>query len=111
MYGLPNADQAWVTVIPNLSNWMGTVAPSGSAAADKLFSTYILAAAHDAGMNTMSGINLVTTGAAAAAFYAVVGVLFPPAAPLLAIQGPVIMLDLAMTQKDTTTSMLNMGVR
>ncbi|KAF7983449.1 hypothetical protein HWV62_21720 [Athelia sp. TMB] len=112
--GLPNADQAWVTIVPNLANWMGDLAPLNSAQANQAFSQFVLAAAHDAGMNTMDGIYLITGGACLAVLIAVLSVLLPiPGleALLLAGDSPKIMLDLAMTQKESTTSMLNMGVR
>lgn len=112
--GLPNADQAWVTIVPNLANWMGDLAPHNSAQANQAFAQFVLAAAHDAGMNTMDGIYLITGGACLAVLIAVLSVLLPiPGleALLLAGDSPKIMLDLAMTQKESTTSMLNMGVR
>jgi hypothetical protein len=100
-----------VTIIPNLSDYMGTLAPIGSPAAEKPFSTYVLAAAHDAGMNTMDGIRIVTTGVAAAIFYAILSSFVPGISAFLELRGPTIMLDLAITQKETTTDMLSMGVR
>ncbi len=92
---------------------MGNVAPVSSAQANEPFSTFILTAAHDAGMNTMGGVTIVTTGAALAIFIAELIALLPIAniATLLAANAPDIMEDLAMTQKDTFTSMLNTGVR
>ncbi len=115
MAGLPNADQAWVTIAPDLSKWMGDLTPVGSAAAAKLFSTFVLAAAHDAGMNTTNGIDLVTRGAAAAIFVAALSAVLPiPGIALLLAatgQAPDVMLDLAITQKDSTTTMLNLGTR
>lgn len=111
--GLPNADQAWVSVVPNLTNWMGQIAPPNSTQETLLFSKFVLAAAHDAGMNTMDGINLVTSGAVGAVFIAALAVLLPiPGIAVLLAKSPQkIMMDLAMTQKETTTSMLDMGVR
>lgn len=92
---------------------MGSVAPVSSAQANEPFSTFVLAAAHDAGMNTMGGVSIVTTGAALAIIIAELVALLPIAeiAALLAANSTDIMEDLAMTQKDTFTSMLNNGVR
>ncbi len=92
---------------------MGNVAPVSSAQANQPFSTFVLTAAHDAGMNTMGGVTIVTTGAALAIFIAELIALLPIAniAALLAANATDIMEDLAMTQKDTFTSMLNAGVR
>jgi hypothetical protein len=105
--GLPNAHQAWVTVTPNLANWMSKVAPLGSEEDDKPFSTFVLPAAHDAGMNTMNAITTITTGDAGLAFETVLLLLFPAAVFL----GPLLLLDLAMTQKETTYDLLEIGVR
>lgn len=93
---------------------MGEVAPDNSAQANQAFAQYVLAAAHDAGMNTMDGINVVTNNKTILdAFIAIISVLLPipTFALLLATNPQKIMLDLAMTQKETTTSMLDMGVR
>ncbi|KAF7984805.1 hypothetical protein HWV62_11816 [Athelia sp. TMB] len=112
--GLPNADQAWVTIVPNLANWMGDLVPNNSTEADQAFAQFVLAAAHDAGMNTMDGIELITSGACLVALIAVIIVLLPiPGlqALLLASDPQKIMLGLAMTQKESTVNMLNMGVR
>jgi hypothetical protein len=48
--GLPSSEQCYVTVTPNCSNWMGEMAPPGSAQASKPFSKLFLPAAHDIGM-------------------------------------------------------------
>lgn len=111
--GLPNAHQSWVTVTPKMSDWMGQLAPSGSAMEAKPFSTYAIAAAHDAGMNTMAGIKVVTTGVAFALIAVALLAVFPipSLAALLTNRAPEIMMDLSMTQKETTTSMLQLGVR
>ncbi|KAG0196314.1 hypothetical protein BGX28_010301 [Mortierella sp. GBA30] len=53
--GLTNRHQCYVTICSkdNVS-WMGAVAPPGSAAAQKPFSRFVLAAPHDNGMNSMT---------------------------------------------------------
>lgn len=111
--GLTHADQAWVSIVPNLTGWMGQMAPPNSAQEKHAFSLFVLAAAHDAGMNTMDGINLVTSGSRLAVIIAILSILIPiPGLAVLLAKSPQkIMLALAMTQKETTTSMLSMGVR
>ncbi|KLO07782.1 hypothetical protein SCHPADRAFT_634261 [Schizopora paradoxa] len=111
--GLTKSDQAWVTVTPSLSDWMGDVTPNGSTAADKPFSTFVLAAAHDAGMNTTDGIKLVTNDVASPIFLSALSVLLPVPGivKLLETKAVDIMIDLAMTQKDSFASMLENGVR
>ena len=90
---------------------MGKVAPFAEDEGDKPFSTFVLPAAHDAGMNTMSGITTVTSGAAGAIFEAALWLLLPVAAVAAATFGPDLLLDLAMTQKEGTLDLLEMGVR
>jgi hypothetical protein len=52
--GLTNRDQCYVTICSAANRvWMGTLAPPGSAAAQKPFSRFVLAAPHDSGMNSM----------------------------------------------------------
>jgi hypothetical protein len=48
--GLPSSNQCWVTVTSSYSGWMGSLAPSGSAQAQKPFSKLFLPAAHDIGL-------------------------------------------------------------
>ena len=93
---------------------MGDLVPNNSKQADQAFAHFVLAAAHDAGMNTMDGINLLTDGIYLAILILVLCVVFPIPGleALLLVSDPKkIMLDLAITQKESTTSMLNMGVR
>lgn len=92
---------------------MGDLAPNNSAAANQAFAQFVLAAAHDAGMNTMDGINLITSGLCLVVLIAVLTAVFPipGLSVLLASQPQKIMLDLGMTQKESTASMLSMGVR
>ncbi|KLO11836.1 PLC-like phosphodiesterase, partial [Schizopora paradoxa] len=111
--GLTNADQSWVTVVPKFSDWMGDVAPPNSSQEQQPFSTFVLAAAHDGGMNTMSGIDVVTSDPVFQTFIGALSLLIPvPGIATLLVSDAVhIMEDLAMTQKDTFTSMLDNGVR
>ncbi|OCT47285.1 PLC-like phosphodiesterase [Cladophialophora carrionii] len=51
--GLPYRDQFYVTVSPNNSAWLSTIAPLGSVAAAKPFRRLVLPAAHDVGMNSL----------------------------------------------------------
>ncbi|KAF9203664.1 hypothetical protein BGZ49_006182 [Haplosporangium sp. Z 27] len=52
--GLTNRHQSYVVISARTNaNWMGTVAPPGSAQASKPFSRFVLAAPHDNGMNNM----------------------------------------------------------
>ncbi len=92
---------------------MGAVARVNSAEANEPFSTFVLAGAHDAGMNVMDGIVLVTSDAAFPALIAGLSVLLPiPGLSSFAQSKAMdIMMVLAMTQKDSFLSMLDNGVR
>lgn len=58
--GLTNRDQCYVTICSTENkHWMGAVAPPGSAAAQKPFSRFALAAPHDNGMNSMDSCDAV----------------------------------------------------
>ena len=62
--GLTNRDQCYVTVCSTANrSWMGSVAPPGSPEAQKPFSRFVLAAAHDDGMNGMQNSDAVLGGA------------------------------------------------
>ncbi len=50
---LPNRHQCYVTVTPNFSAWIGSVAAPGSQQEEKFFHRLFLPAAHDVGMNSM----------------------------------------------------------
>lgn len=70
--GLPNSDECFVTVTPNRANWIGQVAPIGSAQAAKLFMTLVLLCAHDCGMNAMQYCNTILSNAESVAEVATV---------------------------------------
>lgn len=62
--GLPKSDQCYVTVTKNQSNWLGTMAPAGSAQEKGPFSLFVLPSAHDIGMNSMETADLLLQKAA-----------------------------------------------
>lgn len=114
--GLPKSEQCWVCVSPNYSTWMGQLAPQGSPTADKPFSRFMLPAVHDVGMNSMQSADAVIGSSALVdvltqinpIFAKIVGHLSHEAAMRLA---PNIVRGLAITQKDTLTTMLSIGAR
>lgn len=114
--GLPSSDQCYVTVTPNYSNWMAQVAPQGSPQSGKPFHKMFLPAAHDIGMNSMQTSNALLLSTALVdvltsinpVFSKVVGTMSHAAAKAMA---PAIISGLAITQKDTLTSILNTGAR
>ncbi|KAJ2898501.1 hypothetical protein MKZ38_003851 [Zalerion maritima] len=123
--GLPNRHQVYVAVTQNWSAWQGLVAPDGSAAAKKPFHRLVLPCPHDVGMNSMDTINAILkhAGTAAAAMLVnlapylkgaqkEIGAILSGLSDVTAAQiAPSIIASLAITQKDTLTTMLSSGAR
>lgn len=117
-FGLTNKDQCYVTVTPNQSTWMGTLAPQNSLAARKPFSRFVLAAPHDDGMNTMQNADAVINGLDANDLWKMSDNLpevqaFKKMLPseILLHMIPNIVYGLAITQKDAISGMLALGAR
>ena len=118
VYGLPNKDQCWVTVTPNWSNWMGSLAPFGSSQASRPFTTLALPTSHDVGMNSMQNADVILNntqsntilrildlfGGLGAAILAALG-------PAVSLLGPNIVTALAITEKDPLSTILATGAR
>jgi hypothetical protein len=114
--GLPSSDQCWVTVTPNYSNWMGQVAPPGSSQASKPFSRMFLPAAHDIGMNSMQNADAVLASSALVDVLKTINPIFAKIVGGMtheAVMGiaPNIIKGLAITQKDTLSTILSIGAR
>ena len=112
--GLPDRCQCYVTVTPNCSAWMATVAPAGSSQAEQMFSRFVLPSAHDVGMNDEQNTHLILTNAMGKITQLVKDKL--PLFDLLSrlwaqVMAPHIVYGLAFTQKDDLTTMLVIGAR
>ena len=116
--GLTDKDQCYVTITKNMSTWMGSLVPQNSPAAKKPFSRFVLAAPHDDGMDTMQNADAVINGLDGDN----IGKLhenlpelrwFAELVPndILVHMIPNIVYGLAITQKDTISSMLALGAR
>ncbi|MCJ1408730.1 hypothetical protein MMC19_002805 [Ptychographa xylographoides] len=116
--GLTSKDQCYVTVTRNQSTWMGNLAPQGSTAASKPFSRFVMVAPHDDGMDTMQNSDAVINGLDVDSLVPLVKNVpelqwFDDLIPseMLVHMLPNIVEALAVTQKDTTASMLALGAR
>jgi len=114
--GLPSTDQCYVTVTPNYSTWMSDVAPTGSLQASKPFSKLCLPAAHDIGMNSMHNADAVIYSSALIEFMTKVSPVFAKVAGMMTHEAvkliaPNIIRGLAITQKDTLSTILSLGAR
>jgi hypothetical protein len=116
--GLTSKDQCYVVVTNNQSTWMGTLAPQGTATAQKPFSRFVLVAPHDDGMDTMQNADAVINGLDANGLAKLdanlpelrwFGELVP--STVLVHMIPNIVYCLAITQKDTISTMLALGAR
>ncbi|KUJ07193.1 PLC-like phosphodiesterase [Mollisia scopiformis] len=114
--GLPSSDQCYVTVTPDYSGWMGQVAPQGSGEAGQPFSKLFLPAAHDIGMNSMQNADAVLSSNTIVdalikidpTFAKIAGMMSHDAVMAIA---PNIVRGLAITQKDTLSTILSLGCR
>ena len=122
--GVPNTDACWVTVTRNQKQWMGRLAPPKSAQAAKPFNTLVLPAPHDPGMNTMDTItDLIEENPSKILGIALDAVFGPGMASDIAAKIAKVAVDskpekaenviagLAITQKDSTPTMLAIGAR
>ncbi|OJJ47346.1 hypothetical protein ASPZODRAFT_65854 [Penicilliopsis zonata CBS 506.65] len=116
--GLPDRHQCYVTICSRANAaWMGSVAPPGSAAAQKPFTRFVLAAPHDNGMNSMASCDAVfqhlDTDMLAAVRKMVPSLVHINHIPdhFLMSKLPYIVYGLSITQKKTVSIMLAMGAR
>jgi hypothetical protein len=115
---LPNRHQCYITITPNYSNWITTIAPPGSPLETKPFTRLVLPAAHDVGMNSMQSSEAVLqrVGGAVVATLINDNRLLTQLADALsrdaiALIAPNIIASLAITQKDSLETMLRIGAR
>jgi len=116
--GLPNRHQCYITVTPNYGDWMGRLAPPGSPQENKPFGRLVLPSAHDVGMNSMQSSEAVLKKLGGA----IVGTMIHDdkllgqitnaiSAPAIQLIAPNIIYSLAITQKDSLDTMLQIGGR
>ncbi|KAF2804681.1 PLC-like phosphodiesterase [Mytilinidion resinicola] len=116
--GLPKQHQCAVSVTPNHSDWIRDVAPIDSPQADKPFHRMVLPSSHDIGMNSMTTSKAMLHNAGTNIIKMALGTL-PGAFRVLdkvsdsAINAiaPNIIYGLAITQKDSLSTILAIGAR
>ncbi|GAB1310653.1 PLC-like phosphodiesterase [Madurella fahalii] len=115
---LPDTHQCYITVTPNYSKWLGTLAPPGSVLENKPFSRLVLPSAHDVGMNKTGNCFAVLNRVSKAA----VGTLINDdqlltelaeanSGPAISVHAANFITSLAITQKDSLDAMLQIGSR
>ena len=116
--GLPKSHQCYVTVTPNYSDWMGSIAPPNSPQAEKAFNRLVLPSSHDIGMNSMQTSEAMLQHAGTEIIKSVLGTLRGATSVLDKVSdsainaiAPNIIRGLAITQKDTLPVILAIGAR
>lgn len=113
---LTDQDQLYTYVTPNMSNWMTRLVAQNPQMKNAPFYSFTLPGAHDAGTFDLTAVNaLLTASGTVAAFLAFLGPLGLLAgvviSGLTAIQAHTAIINLAVTQKDSTTTQLDLGCR
>ncbi|KAF2668748.1 PLC-like phosphodiesterase [Microthyrium microscopicum] len=116
--GLPKWVQCMVSVSPNYSQWMTTVAAPGSSLASRPFVNFCLPSSHDIGMNSMQNSEVLLQNASTI-FLSVLKMNFGVFSDIsndivdkvLLGMAPNIIRGLAITQKDSLTNILQAGTR
>jgi hypothetical protein len=110
--GLTDRDQFYIAIGHNNNRWMGKVAPRGSSGAGKPFSRMVLPSPHDCGMNSMQNSDYLLQTAGDAVIRTLPAFqLFGLSASVVKLVAPNIVYGLAMTQKDSITTLLAIGAR
>ncbi|KAJ4318519.1 hypothetical protein N0V94_004374 [Neodidymelliopsis sp. IMI 364377] len=116
---LPKQHQCYVTVTRNYENWMRDTIPPGSDIANKPFNRMVLPSSHDIGMNSMGTAMSLLEKAGTGVIKEVLGRSLPRAFDIINKVGdkgvnaiaPDIIRALAITQKDSLSTILQLGAR
>lgn len=108
---LTNQDQLYVYVSDNFSTWMGDLVAAHPEVAGCPFSQLALPGAHDAGMFTPQTVQSILQSAHAPAFVSALADVSPLLAGVAQSVAQRAITNLAMTQKDNVTTMLDLGTR
>lgn len=109
--GLTNQDQSYAYFTDPLASWMGDLTNASPDAANQPLHSLVLAGAHDTGMNTMNTTIAILNSPLASILLGAVAAFIPFVGLLAATIAPLAIQNLAITQKDSITTMLNLGVR
>ncbi|MFM7469318.1 MAG: hypothetical protein ACKO37_07460 [Vampirovibrionales bacterium] len=121
--GLTNQDQIYAYLTPSQQTWMGNLAAADASVNNAPFGCFVLPGAHDAGTWDLTQVNtlcstaqgIAALGAAVLLWLAILIPVLGPLAPLIlglaAVKLEDVVIGLAVTQKDNTTTMLNLGCR
>lgn len=112
---LTNQDQLYVYTTEKYSNWMGNLANQYPEVRDCAFQQFALPGAHDAGMFSLQTVQGILNSPYAQALLGELALISPALATALSTLGIAEALraitNLAITQKDDVTTMLNLGTR
>ncbi|KAF1833665.1 PLC-like phosphodiesterase [Decorospora gaudefroyi] len=116
---LPKQHQCYITVTRNYANWMHEVIPQDSEKSNRPFYKMVLPSPHDIGMNNMSSSLSLLKNAGTGIIKEVFGRSVPNALSIINQVGdkainriaPDVVRALAITQKDTLDTILQIGAR
>lgn len=113
--GLTNQDQIYAYLTPSQKSWMGTLAAAHSSVNGAPLASFVLPGAHDAGTFDLTQVNTLCNSAAGVAALAAAILSWIPGATIIlglaAVQLKGVVVGEAVTQKDNTTTMLDLGCR
>jgi hypothetical protein len=113
--GLTNQDQLYAYLTPLQKNWMGTLAAANPSVNNAPLASFVLPGAHDAGTYDLTQVNTLCATAAGVEALASVILSWIPGAnivlTLAALQLKGVVVGEAVTQKDNTATMLDLGCR
>ncbi|UUX51060.1 hypothetical protein NUH88_05050 [Nisaea acidiphila] len=113
--GLTNQDQIYAYLTPSQKNWMGNLAASNASVNAAPLASFVLPGAHDAGTFDLTQVNKLCGSAAGVAALAAAILSWIPGATIIlglaAAQLKGVVVGEAVTQKDNTTTMLDLGCR
>lgn len=111
---LPGRSQCHITVTPDASDWMASVGLAGGAAEGQPLTAFILPAPHDCGMSSLykkERLCHAAAGQVARVFGASLPILDTFASAITQHLISPIVLDIAITQNDTISTLLAVGAR
>lgn len=109
--GLTNQDQSYVYCTRVLTRWMGDLVQQYPEAGQSPFWQFALPGAHDSGMCTMDTALEVLDGLEGVALQIALAIMLPAIGVAAAAEAANVILNAAITQKDTITKMLDLGCR
>jgi hypothetical protein len=108
---LTNQDQLYVYATDNYSNWMGDLVQQNPQVRDLAFQQFALPGAHDAGTFSLQTVQSILNSPFLKVLLGLLSQVVPSFGSLVPTTALRAITDLAVTQKDNVTTMLDLGIR